>query len=80
VATGTSGNSASSSQVSVTAQNPAGSAACFIMDADVSVHGKSTATTPAFPTATTGETLLAFASSDGPAGAGKRTVTISARG
>ena len=39
VATDTSGNTGSSSQVSVAVQNPSGSEACFIMDADVSVHG-----------------------------------------
>ncbi len=59
----------SSPEVSVTVQNPAGSEACFIMDADVSVHGKGTATTPAFHTGTTGETRLAFVSTDGPKGA-----------
>jgi hypothetical protein len=79
-ATDTSGNVGTSTDISVTAQNPAVPPPCFIMDAHVNVHGTGAVTTPSFHTATTGETLLAFVSSDGPAGAGKQTVTVSGAG
>ena len=55
-------------------------APCFIMDAHVTVHGTGAVTTPSFHTAAAGETLLAFVSSDGPAGAGKQTATITGAG
>jgi hypothetical protein len=79
-ATDTSGNVGASPAVSVTVQNPPPTMTCFVMQADVSVHGKGAATTPSFHTAMAGETLLAFVSSDGPAGSGKQTVTVSGAG
>lgn len=79
-ATDTSGNTGKSTDVSVTVQNPASPPPCFIMDAHVNMHGTGAVTTPSFHTAAPGETLLAFVSSDGPAGAGKQTVTVSGAG
>jgi hypothetical protein len=79
-ATDTSGNVGISSPVTVTVQNPAPPMTCFVMDADVSVHGTSKVTTPAFHTAEAGETLLAFVSSDGPAKAAGQTVTVTGAG
>jgi hypothetical protein len=79
-ATDTSGNIGSSSPISVTVQNPIEPPACFVMDAHVSVHGTGTVTTAAFHNASAGETLLAFVSSDGPAGAGKQMVKVSGAG
>ena len=79
-ATDTSGNIGKSTNVTVTVQNPALPPPCFIMDAHVTVHGTGAVTTPSFHTAAAGETLLAFVSSDGPAGAGKQTATITGAG
>jgi hypothetical protein len=79
-ATDTSGNVGTSPDVSVTVQNPALPPPCFIMDVHVNVHGTGAVTTPSFHTAVAGETLLAFVSSDGPAGAGKQTATVSGAG
>ena len=79
-ATDTSGNVGTSTIVSVTVQNPAPPPPCFIMDVHVSAHGTGAVTTPSFHTAAAGETLLALVSSDGPAGAGKQTVTVSGAG
>src|SRR5262249_60767512 len=64
----------------VTVQNPAPPMTCFVLQAQVSVHGSGKVTTPSFHTAIAGETLLAFVSADGPAGAGKQTVTASGDG
>ena len=75
-----SGNVGTSSTVTVTVQNPPPSMTCFVMQADVSAHGKGTVTTSSFHTAMAGETLLAFVAADGPAGAGKQTTTVSGAG
>jgi hypothetical protein len=80
VATDTSGNSATSAQVSVTVQNPAQGNPCFIMDAQANVRGTGKVTTPTFHTGEAGETLLAFVSADGPAKANGQTVTVSGGG
>jgi chitodextrinase len=79
-ATDSSGNLGTSLNVSATVQNPPPTMICFVIQADVSVHNKSTVTTPSFHTAMAGETLLAFVSSDGPSGAGKQTATVSGAG
>jgi hypothetical protein len=79
-ATDPSGNVGTSSSVSVTVQNPPHTMTCFVMQADVSVHGKNAVTTPPFHTAMAAETLLAFVSSDGPAGSGKQTMSVSGAG
>ena len=79
-ATDSSGNMATSSSVSVTVENPPPTMTCFVMQADVSVHGKGTVITPSFHTAMAGETLLAFVASDGAAGSGKQTATVSGGG
>ena len=79
-ATDTSGNVGTSQSVSVTVQNPAPPMTCFVMQADVSVHGRGTITTPSFHTAVGGETLLAFVGSDGPARSAGQTVTVSGAG
>jgi hypothetical protein len=75
-----SGNVGTSSSVTVTVQNPSTPPPCFVMDADVSVNGTTTVTTPSFHTALAGEVLLALAASDGPAGGGHQSVTISGGG
>jgi len=64
----------------VTVQKPPPTMTCFVQQADVSVHGTGTVTTPAFHTAMAGETLLAFVASDGPAGSGKQMVSVSGAG
>src|SRR5262249_11177818 len=79
-ATDTSGNAGTSADVVVTVQNPAPPMTCFVLQAQVSAHGPGKVTTPSFHTAMAGETLLAFVSADGPAGAGKQTVTVSGVG
>jgi hypothetical protein len=53
---------------------------CFVLQAQTTVHGSGTVTTPSFHTAMAGETIVAFVSSDGPPGAGKQTVTVSGAG
>jgi hypothetical protein len=78
--TDTSGNASSSQNVDVTVQNPAPTLPCFIMQAQVSVHGQDAVTTPSFHTAMAGETLLAFVSADGPSGAGSQSATVSGAG
>jgi len=77
VATDTSGNTTTSSSVTVTVQNQT---ATLGIDTKVSVDGHGTVTTGKFNTAQTGETLFAFASSDGPSGSGKQSLTISGGG
>jgi hypothetical protein len=79
-ATDTSGNVGTSASVVVTVQNPAPPMTCFVLQAQVSVHGSGKVTTPSFHTAMAGETLLAFVGTDGPAGAGQQTVTVSGAG
>jgi Bacterial Ig domain/Lysyl oxidase len=79
-ATDTSGNVGTSANVVVTVQNPPPPMTCFVLQAQVSVHGSGTVTTPSFHTAVAGETILAFVSADGPAGAGKQTVAVSGAG
>jgi hypothetical protein len=79
-ATDPSGNVGTSANVVVTVQNPAPPMTCFVLQAQVSVHGSGKVTTPSFHTAMAGETILAFVSTDGPAGAGKQTVTVSGAG
>jgi hypothetical protein len=79
-ATDTSGNVGTSQSVTVTVQNPAPPMTCFVMQADVSVHGHGTVTTPSFHTAVAGEILLAFVGSDGPATVHGQTVTVSGAG
>ena len=79
-ATDSSGNVGTSQSVSVIVQNPAPAMTCFVMQANVSVHGRGTVTTPSFHTAAAGETLLAFVGSDGPAQSAGQTVTVSGAG
>lgn len=79
-ATDTSGRVGTSASVTVTVQNPTPPMTCFVMQADVTVHGHGQVTTPSFHTAAAGETLLAFVGSDGPASAHGQTVTISGAG
>jgi hypothetical protein len=80
VATDTSGNTATASNVTVFVENPPPHMTCFVLQAQVSVHAGGAVTTPAFHTAMPGETILAFVGTDGPAGAGKQTVTVSGGG
>jgi hypothetical protein len=75
-----SGNVGTAVAVTVTVQNPVQPPPCFVMQVNVSVHGNSTVTTPAFHTAAAGEVLLAFVATDGPASAGKQTTTVSGAG
>jgi hypothetical protein len=51
-----------------------------LMDANVTVNGHGTVTTPSFSTAEPGEQLLAFISSDGPSGAGRQSATVTGAG
>ena len=76
----TSGNVGTSLNVTINVQNPAPPMTCFVMQANVSVQGRGTVTTPSFHTAAAGETLLAFVGSDGPANSGGQTVTVSGAG
>jgi hypothetical protein len=79
-ATDTSGNIGTSTSLSVTVQNPGPPMTCFVMQAQESVHGRGTVTTPPFHTAMAGEQLLAFVASDGPAGSGRQTATVTGAG
>jgi hypothetical protein len=79
-ATDTSGNAGTSTPVEVTVKNPAYEGPCFVIDANVTVNGHGTTTTQSFTTAEGGEQLFAFVGSDGPAGAGKQSVTVSGAG
>ncbi len=79
-ATDTSGNTGTSTPVSVTVRNPAEESPCFVVDATVSVNGHGAVTTQSFTTAEGGEQLFAFVSSDGPAGAGKQSATVTGAG
>jgi hypothetical protein len=78
-ATDPSGNVGTSVTVAVVVQNPAPPMTCFVLQADVSVHGHRTVTTPSFHTAVANETLLAFVGSDGPAG-GTQSVAVTGAG
>jgi hypothetical protein len=73
------GNTATSSPVTVIVQSPI-DMTCFVKQSQESVHGKGTVTPPSFHTAMGGETLLAFVASNGPAGSGKQTATVSGAG
>ena len=79
-ATNTSNMTGSSAPVSVTVQNPPEEEACFVMDVTVNVTGKGAVTTQTFTTAEAGEQLYAFVSSNGPAGAGKQSATVTGAG
>jgi Domain of unknown function (DUF4082)/Bacterial Ig domain/Fibronectin type III domain/Lysyl oxidase len=79
-ATDTAGKVGTSTTVEVAVQNPAQIAPCFVMDANVSVDGHGTVTTPSFITAEAGEQLLALVGSDGPAGAERQSATVSGAG
>ncbi len=52
----------------------------FLIDADTTVAGNGTVTTPTFSTAEAGEQLLAFVASDGPSGSAKQSATVSGSG
>ena len=80
VATDTSGKVGTSAATEVTVKNPAEESPCFIIDANVSTNGHGTTTTQPFVTTEGGEQLFAFVGSDGPAGAGKQSVTVSSAG
>jgi hypothetical protein len=80
VATDTANNSATSSPVTVTVQNPAPPMTCFVMQGPWSAHGTGTVTTPSFRTAAPGEVLLAFVSADGPASALSQSAKVSGGG
>lgn len=80
-ATDVDGDQGTSSNVTVSVENPAPPMTCFVMQADVSVHGSATTvTTPSFHTAAAGEVLVAFVSADGPAGSGRQAATVSGAG
>ena len=79
-ATDTSGNVGTSTAVTVTVQNPAPPMTCFVMQAQVSVHGSGNVTTQSFHTAMAGEELFAFVSADGPSAGGSQSVTVSGAG
>ena len=79
-ATDTSGNVGTSASVTVSVQNPAPPMTCFVLQAQVSVHGKNAVSTPAFHTAMAGEKLFAFVSADGPNSAGAQTSTVTGGG
>ena len=74
------GRIVSSTNVTVKVENPAEESPCFVMDANTTVNGRGTVTTPLFTTAEAGEQLFAFVSTDGPAGAGRQTATVSGAG
>jgi hypothetical protein len=76
VATSARGATSTSALVAVTVQNPAPPMACFVMDTHVSAIGGSTVRSPAFHTASSGETLVAFVTGDG----GGQHVTVSGAG
>jgi hypothetical protein len=79
-ATDTYGNVGTSPPVEVTVQNPPEAGPCFVVDIETSVNGHGTTTTGPFTTAEGSEQLLAFVSSDGPAGAGHQSATVSGAG
>jgi len=77
VARDAAGNTTTGSSVTVTVQNQP---SILSVDTSASVDGHGTVTTSSFSTTQPGETLLAFASSDGASGSGKQTLTISGGG
>jgi len=79
-ATDTSGNVGNATPVEVTVQNPPEEGPCFVIDANVTVDGHGTTTTQPFITDEGGEQLFAFVSSDGPAGAGKQSASVTGAG
>jgi len=79
-ATDPSGNVGTATNVNVTVQNPAPPMTCFVLQTQVSVHGRGSLTTAAFHTAAAGEVLVAFVSADGPSGGGKQSATVSGSG
>ena len=79
-ATDTSGNVGNAAPIEVTVQNPPEEGPCFVIDANVTSNGHGTTTTQAFTTAEGGEQLFAFVASDGPAGAGAQSATVSGAG
>jgi hypothetical protein len=66
--------------VTVTVQNPAPPMTCFVLQAQVTAHGKGAITTAAFHTAAAGEILVAFVAADGPKTAGVQKATVSGSG
>jgi hypothetical protein len=79
LATDTANLTTLSSPVAVTVQNPAPPMTCFVLQAQVTVHGGGSATTPSFHTAMAGELLIAFVSADGPQGSAQ-SATVSGAG
>jgi hypothetical protein len=73
------GNTGAAS-ITVLVQNPAPPMTCFVMQAEQSASGHGAVTTRPFHLAAPGELLLAFVSSDGPAGAARQAVTVSGAG
>jgi hypothetical protein len=74
------GNLGTATSITVTVQNPAPPMTCFVLQAQVSVHGHGAVTSAAFHTAMAGEVLLAFVSADGPGSANSQTTTVSGAG
>jgi hypothetical protein len=79
-ATDTAGLVGTSAAVTVTVQNPAPPMTCFVLQAQVTVHGAGTVTTPAFHTAARGEVLIAFVSADSPAATASQSATVTGSG
>jgi hypothetical protein len=79
-ATDTAGLMGTSAAVTVTVQNPAPPMTCFVLQAQATVHGAGTVTTPAFHTAAAGEVLIAFVSADGPAATAGQSATMTGSG
>ena len=75
--TGTNGTASHTATVTLVVTEPGTSAP--VVDQIVSIDGTSPVSTPAFSTSATGETLLAFAASDGPASPAQ-TLTVSGAG
>ena len=80
IATDVSGNVGDAAPVEVTVENPFKEGPCFVLDAEFSANGHGTTTTQPFTTAEGDEEVLALVGSDGPAGAGRQTVTVSGAG
>jgi hypothetical protein len=79
-ATDTAGLVGTSAAVTVTVQNPAPPMTCFVLQAQVTVHGGGTVTTPAFHTAAAGEVLIALVSADGPAATASQSAMVTGSG
>ena len=79
VATNVTGNTATAT-VAVSVENPAPAMTCFVLQAHLNARGAGAVTTGPVRTALPGETLLAFVSADGPAGAGRQTAAVSGAG